>query len=177
MNIPSSLCVDNPEIQEVINLVTGDLLPVQEVTGSDYPKLETLRMELAEANASNNLLFACPICMVGVYLSCVRKDEKRFFFKHRTENGNCPAITRGELTKEEIEARKYNAAKKTKRTFDTKKLLWKVLRMIPTSQGLPLKKYGVEWIGANGVSPMYKLYGRAKLGLPSRFNSPPLSFM
>lgn len=48
------------------------------------------------------------------YLSCRRKDEKRFFFKHRTENGNCPAITRGALSKDEMLARKYNAAKETR---------------------------------------------------------------
>lgn len=123
MSIQTSLCVDHPEIKEVINLVTGDIFPVQEVIGFDYPKLEALRMELAEANASDKTLYACPICMVGVYLSCVRKEEKRFYFKHKTENGNCPAITRGELTKEEIQARKYNAAKESQAHIRLKEII------------------------------------------------------
>lgn len=123
MSIQSSLCVDKPEIKEVINLETGEILPVEVIIGSDYKKLEKLRMDLAEANASDELLYACPICMVGVYLSCVRKGEKRFFFKHRTENGNCPAITRGELTKEEIQARKYNAAKESQAHIRLKEII------------------------------------------------------
>lgn len=123
MSIPSSLCVENPEIEEVINLDTGEILPSAVVIGSDYDRLEKLRMDLAEANASGEALYACPICMVGVYLSCVRKDEKRFFFKHRTEDGNCPAITRGELTKEEIQARKYNAAKESRAHLRLKEII------------------------------------------------------
>jgi hypothetical protein len=69
MNVPSSLCVENPEIKEVMNFETGDILPVQMVIGSDYDRLEKLRMKLAEANASDDPQYVCPICMVGVYLS------------------------------------------------------------------------------------------------------------
>ncbi len=58
MNIQLSLCVDNPEIKEVINLKTGEILPVEVIIGSDYSKLEKLRMDLAEANASDELLVA-----------------------------------------------------------------------------------------------------------------------
>ena len=123
MNYQSSLCVADPEIGEVINLDTGEILPSAVVIGSDYDRLEKLRMDLAEVNASGEALYACPICMVGVYLSCRRKDEKRFFFKHRTENGNCPAITRGELTKEEIQARKYNAAKESRAHIRLKEII------------------------------------------------------
>ena len=138
--VQSSLCVENPEIKEVINLVTGDNLHVQEVIGSDYPTLEALRMELAEANASDKLIYACPICMVGVYLSCVRKDEKRFFFKHRTENGNCPAITRGELTKEEIQARKYNAAKESQAHIRLKEIIKESLENDPNFSDVKVEK-------------------------------------
>ena len=125
------LCVDDPEIDEVINLDTGIISPARKVIGSDYDRLEKLRMELAEANASGESLYACPICMVGVYLSCRRKDEKRFFFKHRTENGNCPAITRGELSKDEMLARKYNAAKESRAHIRLKEIIADSLRCDP----------------------------------------------
>lgn len=125
------LCVDDPEIDEVINLETGIISPARAVIGSDYDRLEKLRMELAEANASGDSLYACPICMVGVYLSCRRKDEKRFFFKHRTENGNCPAITRGELSKDEMLARKYNAAKESSAHIRLKEIIADSLRRDP----------------------------------------------
>lgn len=140
MSVQSSLCVDHPEIEEIINLETGDIQPVQVIIGSDYAKLEKFRMDLAEANASNKLLYACPICMVGVYLSCVRKDEKRFFFKHRTENGNCPAITRGELTKEEIQARKYNAAKESQAHIRLKEIVKESLENDPNFSEVAVEK-------------------------------------
>lgn len=140
MNTLSSLCVENPEIREVINLETGEIQPVQEVIGSDYPSLEILRMKLAEANALDTPLYACPICMVGVYLSCVRKEEKRFFFKHRTENGNCPAITRSELTKEEIEARKYNAAKESQAHIRLKGIIKESLENDPNFSKVEVEK-------------------------------------
>lgn len=125
------LCVDDPEIDEVINLETGIISPSREVIGSDYDRLEKLRMELAEANAAGDSLYACPICMVGIYLSCRRKDEKRFFFKHRTENGNCPAITRGELSKDEMLARKYNAAKESRAHIRLKEIIADSLQRDP----------------------------------------------
>jgi len=112
MNIPFSLCVPNPEIKEVMDFETGEILPVQVVIGTDYDQLEKLRMVLSEANASDQRIYVCPTCMVGVYLSRVAQN-RHFFFKHRTEDGNCPAITRGELTKEEIQARQYNGAKES----------------------------------------------------------------
>ncbi|MDD2469234.1 MAG: DUF6035 family protein [Desulfobulbus sp.] len=140
MSIQQSLCVDNPEIKEVINLDSGDISPVQAIIGSDYDRLEQFRMELAEANALNKCLYACPICMVGVYLSCVRKDEKRFFFKHRTENGNCPAITRGELTKEEIQARKYNAAKESRAHIRLKEIMKESLESDPNFSEIAVEK-------------------------------------
>lgn len=140
MSTQSSLCVDHPEIKEIINLETGDISLVQDIIGSDYAKLERMRMDLAEANASNELIYACPICMVGVYLSCVRKNEKRFFFKHRTENGNCPAITRGELTKEEIQARKYNAAKESYAHIRLKEIIKESLENDPSFSEIASEK-------------------------------------
>lgn len=111
----SSLCVENPEIEEVMDLASGQLQSAATAIGSDYGMAEALRMKLAEENSTSQNSFICPICRVGVYL-CVNRTEqrgKRFYFKHRIEEGNCPAITRGALTKEEIEARKYNGVKES----------------------------------------------------------------
>ncbi|CAG0938221.1 hypothetical protein GALLN_00167 [Gallionellaceae bacterium] len=131
MNIPFSLCVPNPEIKEVMHFETGEILPVQVVIGSDYDALEKLRMVLSEANASDQRIYVCPLCGVGVYLSCVRKHEKLFYFKHRHEDGNCPAITRGELTQEEIEARKYNGAKESPAHIRLKEIIEQSLKNDP----------------------------------------------
>lgn len=110
-----SLCVQQPEIEEVLDVMTGRIKTVHAVVGADYGRAEQLRMRLAEENATNRSSYICPVCRVGVYL-CIHRTEqfgKRFYFKHRVENGNCPAITRGNLSKDEIEARKYNGVKES----------------------------------------------------------------
>jgi len=45
------------------------------------------------------------LCGVPVYL--VASPMKAFFFRHRSEDGSCPAITRSFETEDEIRARKY----------------------------------------------------------------------
>lgn len=111
---------------------SGELLPVRDAIGSDFDKLMRLRMELAEANQTEEEKYVCPVCGVGVYLVCRRNgDEKRFFFRHRSESGNCPAITRGEITKEEIEARKYNGAKESRAHIRMKEILFESIRRDP----------------------------------------------
>lgn len=113
-NYSTSLSINDPEIKEVLNLKSGVILSTQEAIGYDYGKLEHLRMALAESIENDQPLYVCPICGVGIYLACRRNhDEKRFYFKHRFEDNNCPAITRGNLSKEEIEARKYNGVKES----------------------------------------------------------------
>jgi hypothetical protein len=132
-SIPHSiLCVDNPEIKEVFILETGEHLSTQEVIGNDYDKLEKLRMELAESVASDNPKYLCPICHIGIYLVCSpQNDKKRFYFRHRYENGNCPAITRSDMSKEEIEARKYNGVKESPAHFRLKHIVAESLRNDP----------------------------------------------
>ncbi|MEG0589915.1 MAG: hypothetical protein RR488_08660, partial [Aurantimicrobium sp.] len=38
---------------------------------------------------------------------------QHFFFRHTVEDGRCTAITRGQLSQDEIKARKYNGAKES----------------------------------------------------------------
>lgn len=139
MNIPFSLCVENPEIKEVMDFETGEILPVQVVIGTDYDSLEKLRMVLSEANAADQRIYVCPTCMVGVYLSRVAQN-RHFFFKHRTEDGNCPAITRGELTKEEIQARQYNGAKESPAHIRLKEIIRESLEHDPNFSEIAVEK-------------------------------------
>jgi hypothetical protein len=89
-------------------------------------------MELSESINNNNPKYCCPICHVAVYIACNRhNDDKKFYFKHRIENGNCPAITRRTLTKEQIEAIKYNGVKESPAHFKIKHLIAESLRNDP----------------------------------------------
>lgn len=119
-----NLCVDNPQIKEVFEFETGEYYTAQQAIGSDYNKTVKLRMALLENINKGNPTYLCPMCHVAVYLACRRhNNDKKFYFKHRVENGNCPAITRGTLTKEEIEAIKYNGAKESPAHFRMKEII------------------------------------------------------
>ena len=127
-----NFCVDKPEINEVFKLETGDFFTAQQAIGNDYDKLMKLRMNLSERLHSDNPKFVCSICHIPVYLACNRhNDDKKFYFKHLIEDGNCPAITRSIYTKEQIEAIKYNGAKESPAHFRMKEIIAESLRNDP----------------------------------------------
>lgn len=125
-----SLAVVNPQIAEVQDMVTGNLVPAHVAIGTDYGKLMELRMSLVQSKAEGSPLYTCPICGVPVYLVSL-KERRRFFFRHDLENGRCPARTRGELSEKEINARKYNGAKESWAHIRMKEIIAESLRCDP----------------------------------------------
>jgi Family of unknown function (DUF6035) len=107
-----SLTVIRPSIDTVLESSSGIELPVVRVLGSDYERLMRLRMAVKTALSEGQPMYLCAECFTPVYI-CRRKEEKRFFFRHSKEDGRCSAVTRGELSHEEINARKYNGAKES----------------------------------------------------------------
>lgn len=124
------LSVENPEIDEVLDLKTGTLISSFEAIGTDYGKAMALRMALRQSIAEGSPLYVCPICGVPIYLVS-RKEERKFFFRHDLEDGRCPAHTRGELSEEEINARKYNGAKESQAHIRMKEIIAESLRCDP----------------------------------------------
>jgi len=122
----TSLAVDDPEITEVQDMDSGALISAFDAIGSDYAKAIELRMELRASIARDEPKYTCPLCGVAVYLVC-RKEARRFFFRHEIEDGRCPAKTRGELSEEEINARKYNGAKESQAHIRMKEIVRKSL--------------------------------------------------
>lgn len=104
--------VTDPEIPVVLEAATGTEFPVAEVIGDDFARVMRLRMDVATSNQNDRAMYLCPECFVPLSLLC-RKERRRFWFKHTLEDGRCSAITRGELTQVEINARKYNGAKES----------------------------------------------------------------
>nr|WP_255429450.1 DUF6035 family protein [Ramlibacter albus] len=72
-------------------------------------------------------LYRCPDCGVAVHI-CRSWKEPKFFFKHRHEDENCPAVTAGKLSQEEINARRYNGAKESRLHISMKEALAKCLK-------------------------------------------------
>lgn len=112
-NAGERLWVEKPEVKEVLETETARHLPVAEVMGTDYERLIQLRMNVRSQVRKEDPLYRCSMCNVAVYI-CRAKESFRFFFRHQHEDGSCPAQTRGELSLDEINARKYNGAKESK---------------------------------------------------------------
>jgi hypothetical protein len=104
--------VERPEVARVLESATGDELAVGQVIGSDYERLIQLRLAVKTRIKEGEPLYLCAECFTPVYLCC-RKAKHRFFFRHTKEDGTCSAVTRGVLSQDEIDARKYNGAKES----------------------------------------------------------------
>lgn len=109
----SSYAVADPQIDEVLDLETGEYLQAASLIGSDYGQLMQLRMSLRTDIAAGVPKYGCALCGVPVYL-VRRAQTEHFFFRHQLEDGRCPAQTRGTLSEEEILARKYDGAKESR---------------------------------------------------------------
>ncbi|SFQ41113.1 hypothetical protein SAMN03159339_0387 [Variovorax sp. 770b2] len=71
-----------------------------------------LRFDVKRLIKEDRAKYLCPECFVPVSLVS-RKESRRFFFRHLVEDGSCSAVTRGELSQADINARKYNGAKES----------------------------------------------------------------
>jgi len=138
---PSTLAsaVSNPEIGEVIDLVSGDILESAEfISAHRYDALVETRGRILEAMKLDKPFYACALCYTPVYL--VASPTKSFFFRHRAEDGSCPAQTRGSLSQAEIRALKYNGVRESEAHKKIKQLISRSLaadpRFIPGSIAL-----------------------------------------
>lgn len=127
---PVSLAVDDPEIVEVQHMDSGEVMPAERIIGSDYGAALKLRMALRESIVQQAPLYTCPMCGIPVYLVS-RRETRRFFFRHDLEDGRCPARTRGRLSEEEINARKYNGAKESTAHRRLKEIIMESLAVDP----------------------------------------------
>ena len=103
--------VDDPKIEEIIDFEKGIHIRVKEfISEKRYQELIPFRTKIKDT-IDKRPLFGCAICSKSVYL--IANKYKHFFFKHRSEDGSCPAETRGELSQDEIRARKYHGLRES----------------------------------------------------------------
>lgn len=103
--------VEKPEVVEVLDRLTGLFERHCDVIGDDWAAALQLRLEV-QTSLDVNARFLCAQCFTPVYLVS-RHDAKKLFFRHTLEDGRCAAVTRGELSQDEINARKYNGVKES----------------------------------------------------------------
>ena len=140
-----SLTVDNPAIQEVLNLETGEHLPVAKVIGDEHDKVSQLRLALMTNIQRACPTYECSLCGAPVYLVCRSNGGdsskgRAYFFRHTLEDGRCEAKTRGKLSQEEISAIKYNGAKESKRHLQMKEWVFQSLSADPHFSDVDIEK-------------------------------------
>lgn len=119
--------VDKPQIKEVVDLFDGTIIDVETLICSfRYGDFVKERNKILEALKDGKPRYICALCRTPVY--SVASTQKRFFFRHRSEDGSCPAQTRGELTPNEIRALKYQGLKESLPHKRIKNLLERSLR-------------------------------------------------
>ena len=117
-----NLAVEDPAIPEVLDRLTGIHEPVGKIIGFDYARAIQLRMAVKDRQMEGTPLYACSLCGVPVSL-LMHRVSRLFYFKHVLEDGRCPQISSGELSRDEIDARKYNGAKESERHIQMKEFV------------------------------------------------------
>lgn len=137
------LAVDDPEITQVMCAETGQHRLVRDVLGKDITELMNLRMQV-RMRMQTDPVYRCSICGVAVHV-CSSATKRRFFFKHREQDGSCPANTSGGLNQNEIDARKYNGAKESKLHVRMKDWITQCLALDPRFDSV---RQEARWKGA-----------------------------
>lgn len=109
---------------------SGEILLAREAVGEDYEKALQLRMALRQGIAAGKPIYSCPLCVVPVHLVSLAQ-ERRFHFRHETEDGRCPVRTKGNLSPERILAMKYDGARESAAHIRMKEIIAASLRCDP----------------------------------------------
>lgn len=136
--------VDDPEIEEVLDLRTGQYHRHDSLIGNDYEAAVQLRLGIRTAIIRDAPDYTCALCGTPVYLVC-KPTRRRLFFRHTLEDGRCTAKTRGALSQKEINARKYNGAKESHRHLELKSWIAQSIATDPSFTGLDIER---RWTGA-----------------------------
>lgn len=139
--------VTKPEIDTVRNLKTGHVRDVRRlVRAFRYERAILLRQNLKALVKRDEARLVCATCGVPVYLAC--STTKRFFFRHRHEDGSCPAVTRTELSEADIRAMKYRGAQESGAHKRVKALLLRSLSADPRFKDVVQEK---TWKASEGL--------------------------
>ncbi|WP_420475251.1 DUF6035 family protein [Noviherbaspirillum sp. ST9] len=110
-------------IDEVLDLDTGQpIKAVAFIARELRAVMQDRAMIVSRLNKDlENPWLVCPYCMAAVYL--VSSVDRKFFFRHRHEDENCPKKSGPGLSQEVINALKYNGAKESLAHQRTKELV------------------------------------------------------
>lgn len=139
--------VDDPAIIEARSSRTGRLLDAKRLIRSfDYAAAIRLRGILKDAVSCGRPRLVCPMC--GVTLFLASSMRKKFYLRHRSEDGSCPAVTHSGLTEAEMRAMKYRGAQESDAHLRTKELL---VRSLAADPGFSDVRVEATWRASEGL--------------------------
>jgi hypothetical protein len=142
--------VETPQIAQVLSLRTGRLMDARRfITRHRYEDLVRVRARVLEAMYAGQPRLVCSVCHTPVYI--VASTRKAFFFRHRHEDGSCPAVTRNSQTQDEIRARQYAGVQESEAHRRLKQLLVRSISADPAFAQLAEEKTWRATAGANGL--------------------------
>lgn len=122
--------VENPAIAYVSSTKTGHILDAKTLIGSlRYDRHVRLRALVLDGIHAGRPRLVCPICRVPVLFSASK--DKRVYFKHRSEDGNCPAVTRGPANGAALREMIYQGRQESPLHRETKHLLVESMSLDP----------------------------------------------
>jgi hypothetical protein len=131
--------VAKPKISDVIDLDTGvDLNAAGFIESHRHQALMKVRNTVLERMQDQRPHLVCSLCTTPVYL--VATPEKHFFFRHRIEDGSCPAQTRHPLTEDQIRERKYHGLRESAPHKRIKELIERGLQADPAYSAIAQEK-------------------------------------
>jgi hypothetical protein len=142
--------VEAPQIGQVLSLRSGRLLDARRfITRHRYEELVRVRTRVLEAMYAGRPRLVCSVCHTPVYI--VASTRKAFFFRHRHEDGSCPAVTRNLETQDEIRARQYAGVQESEAHRRLKRLLVRSISADPDFAELAEEKTWRATAGAVGL--------------------------
>ena len=131
--------VQKPEIAEIIDLDEATYRrAVDFIERHLHQSLVIVRNDVVERMKDGRPRYCCALCSTPVYL--VATTAKRFFFRHRVEDGSCPAQTRHPLTEAQIRERKYHGLRESAPHKRIKELIERSLCADPAYRAVAQEK-------------------------------------
>lgn len=168
--------VETPQIAQVLSLRSGRILDARRfITRQRYEDLVRVRTRVLEAMYAGEPRLVCSVCHTPVYI--VASTRKAFFFRHRHEDGSCPAVTRNFETQDEIRARQYAGVQESQAHRRLKRLLVRSISADPAFAELAEEKTWRATAGATGLRrpDISCLLGAVKLAVEAQLSTTFLS--
>lgn len=113
--------VEEGFVEEIRDHTTGEIYKSADFLRRELRELNRLRGEQEDLLNAGEPRFRCSYCEVGVVLRL--SARRRWYFRHDEEDGSCRYQTKGFLSQNDLDARRYNGQKEGPQHIRMKRLI------------------------------------------------------